>query len=191
MTAPYSNVVLVDMDGVVADFDAHLFAVTSGTIDWTPEALNRERRFCTDYVNNRDKKVVRKVVESNGFFRYLPLVPGAQEGVERLSAFGLDVWFCSKPLEASPTCASEKFAWIAEFFPDYVGKLILAPNKGMVRGGVLIDDCVKEAERAMAEWWDITFPYPHNEGVYGHRADWSKAPELANAIIKTWRSDGE
>lgn len=154
--------ILLDMDGVLADFDAALFRDTAHFIDWPQVSLNREHRFCTDVLSSRNAKRVRRFIEETPFFRDLPVIPGAKEGVDAMLSAGWDVWVCSKPLEANATCASDKMEWIKRHFPELVGKVILAPKKSMVKGDILLDDAHKPADFHEASWLPVWYPYPHN-----------------------------
>ena len=158
------------MDGVLADFDQCVFDAALG-VDFPEAALRREARFCTDFLSKRGRARVRTYIESGHFFRGLPLVPGALEGVAGLEAAGHDLWVCSKPLEANPHCASDKMGWIEEHFPSLVGKVILAPKKSMIKGDVLLDDAHKVRDFHEASWVPVWYPYPHNFNV--DRAYWS------------------
>ena len=189
--------VLLDMDGVLADFDAQLFEELEGTIVWPAEALRREARFCTDFLPRRERLIVREHIETTAFFSRLPVVEGAVEGVRDLYEAGHDLWVCSKPLEANPWCASDKMGWIEEHFPDLVGKVILSPNKSMIKGDVLLDDAHKPSGFGVADWVPVWYPYPHNraEGRVYFRwgdgaaafdeaqrsAEWMRAKELTSA----------
>lgn len=154
--------VLLDMDGVLADFDAQLFHLFGDVLDCTKET--QKHRFLTDHLGGDYDQIVkmRATVEAPGWFRELPLIKGAQEAVSIMEEQGRDVWLCSKPLEASESCASEKFAWVAEYFPSLVGKLILAPNKGMVSGSILVDDAIKPAWLRYANWVPVVYEHPWN-----------------------------
>ena len=165
--------ILIDMDGVLADFDGGLFTATADFIEWPEEALARTRRFCTDYLGKREAKAVRAFIEKTDFFRDLPVIPGARLVVEDLLERGHDLWVCSKPLEANPWCANSKMAWIEEHFPELSGKVILAPNKGMIAGDVLLDDAIKERDIAGASWVPVHYTYPHNADRHGHRFTWA------------------
>lgn len=174
------NVLLVDMDGVLADFDGPLFRLFADRLDInSPE--EQRHRFLTDHLPTAaDRKAMRSVVESPGWFRALPVMPLAKGAMDELERQGWDIWLCSKPLEASPTCMSEKHAWVAEHFPQFSKKLILAPNKGMVNGAFLIDDAIKREWLNYATWTPVTFAHPWNDGAsYGFRGDW---PEICRYL---------
>jgi 5'-nucleotidase len=164
---------LIDQDGVLADFDAKLFEDLAGVVDWPPRALAREARFCTDFVTRRERKIIRAYIEETDYFRHLPVIDGAKEGIAKLLELGHDLWVCTKPLEANKTCATDKMAWINEHFPELHDKVIIAPNKGLIKGDILLDDCIKEEWLGVAEWRPIHYSYPHNAMKPGLRFTWA------------------
>jgi 5'-nucleotidase len=177
--------ILIDMDGVLADFDAHLFQTTALDIPWPKEALDRGKRFCTDYLSsNAERTYVRAVIEGPRFFRDLPVIAGAQEGVNGLLEAGTDVWLVSKPLIESPTCASDKYEWVARFFPGMERKLILAPDKSLVQGTILLDDAIKEREELRATWAAVHYSYSHNLDKTGYKFTWAEGAERLLTIAE-------
>lgn len=177
--------VLLDMDGVLADFDDHLFEVTSH-LPWSSDQKAGLWRFATDgWHSHPDRKElvreVRRTVEAPGWFASLPVLPGAKNGVAEIIDRGHTVWVVSKPLEANPTCASDKYAWIAEHFPELAKNVILAPQKHLVSGDVLIDDAIKAREAVRADWLPVHFPYPHNAHQPGLYWNWDRDFEIVEA----------
>ena len=179
--------VLIDMDGVLADFDGPLFDLFRPHLDIeSPE--DQTKRFLTDHIRTPgQREAMRNVVEAPGWFRELPVIPGAQEGIERLSEVA-ELIVVSKPLESSATCPSEKFAWISEHFPSLVGKVYLAPDKSRVTGDFLLDDAIKASWLARATWKPIVYRHPWN--TYGKyalggvvpRASWDRMGELLDIV---------
>lgn len=79
-----------------------------------------------------------------GLFASLSAIPGAIEAVAKLrNDPRLDVWILSAPSTRNPLCYSEKRIWVERVF-DYplAKRLILASDKSLLRGDVLIDDNV-------------------------------------------------
>lgn len=77
-----------------------------------------------------------------GLFASLGAIPGAIEAVAELrSNPRLDVWILSAPSTRNPLCYSEKRIWVEKVF-DYplAKRLILASDKSLLRGDILIDD---------------------------------------------------
>jgi 5'-nucleotidase len=79
-----------------------------------------------------------------GLFASLRPIPGALEAVaELLDDPRFDVWILSAPSTRNPACYSEKRVWVEKMFDYSLAKrLILASDKSLLRGDVLIDDNV-------------------------------------------------
>lgn len=164
-------IVLLDMDGPLADFDRHFwhrchergftFDVESCDDQW--------HRYFTEHIpNRRERQHARAMVDAPGWFRDLPVTPGAKDAVAQLVE-RFDVWVCTKPLEANPTCLNDKHAWLTEHFPALTDRLICAPDKSMIHGTVLIDDAPKPEWFARATWRPVIFPAPFNEQAPEYR----------------------
>jgi 5'(3')-deoxyribonucleotidase len=120
---PYNEgmkkIVYLDMDGVLANF---WLGVGRENPEWNPPEM---------YVK--------------GFFRNLPVVPGAREAVSVLLANpNLDVYIASKPDSTNLYSATEKYEWIREHFPELIKKIFLTCDKGHLNGDFLVDDNISE-----------------------------------------------
>lgn len=168
---------LLDMDGPLADFDQAFWDLcVSKGFTFNISDLNdpKRKRFLTDNMLNRHQsRVARDFVNdgANNWFRDLPPTPGAIEGTYELMEH-FDVWVCTKPLEVCSTCRDDKGAWIRRYLPELEDKLIIAPDKGMIRGSLLLDDAIKLAWLAHAEWRPVVFPSVFN----GEGSDWEGLP---------------
>jgi 5'(3')-deoxyribonucleotidase len=168
-------ILLLDMDGPLADFDRHFYEKCTElgyTFD-VPGIEHQKHRFFTEHmVNYAERKAAREMVDSAGWFEQLPVTPGAIDGVRELLDFGVDVWVCTKPLEVNPTCRDAKAAWLREHFPELERKLIVAPDKALVTGDVLLDDAPHLGQVERASWRPIVFTAPYN----GEGSEWVDLP---------------
>ena len=75
-----------------------------------------------------------------GFFLGLEPYDGAIEGLRKLEE-KYDVWILTKPSTRNLNCYTEKAKWIYDHFgQDIVDKLIICPDKALLKGDYLIDD---------------------------------------------------
>jgi len=171
---------LLDMDGPLAGFDLALweFCIAFGVeLDIANLDDPKRKYFMTEnMVNEKDKALVRLMIDKSSFFRNLPVTPGAQEGVKDLEKH-FDVWVCTKPLDTNISCRNDKMAWIERNFPDLYNKVIMAPVKSMVTASVLLDDAPIIDGRE--QWHPIVFTDTFNI----HDPRWQHLPHW------TW-SDG-
>ena len=109
------KIVFLDMDGPLANFNA---------------GVGRE-----NFEPDPPEMFVK------GFFRSLPVVPGAREAVTQLLQIdSLDLYIGSKHTTSNFNCASEKVEWIAAEFPELLKKMLLICDKTLLKGDYLIDD---------------------------------------------------
>lgn len=176
---------LLDMDGPLADFDVHFYArcIDAGITFEIDGPEYQQHRYFTEHIpNRRERKMARAMVDAPGWFAELPVTPGAQWGVNALLSAGIDVWVCTKPLEVNPTCHSDKAQWIARHFPALTERLIIAPNKAMVHGDVLLDDAPKDEWFAVASWRPVIFAAPFNRGQWPHLQRWTWGDDIAALV---------
>ena len=75
-----------------------------------------------------------------GFFIKLKPLPNAIEAVNELKLY-YDVWILTRPSLLNLNSYSEKAFWIREYLgQEFVNKLIMCPDKSLVKGHYLIDD---------------------------------------------------
>lgn len=75
-----------------------------------------------------------------GFFLGLEPLEGSIEGMNTLMT-KYDVWILTRPSIKNTNCYTEKAEWIKKYFGEkMLEKLILCPDKSLVKGHYLIDD---------------------------------------------------
>lgn len=77
-----------------------------------------------------------------GFFTNLVALPNAIESVKTLiRSESYDPYILTAPSVKNPLCYTEKRVWIEQKFGiEFVKKLIISPNKSLLKGDFLIDD---------------------------------------------------
>ena len=159
MSSTEKPVILMDMDGPLADFDRKFFEaceLNGWHIDCTLE--EQRHRFATDHIPDEEhRRLARNHVDTTRWFLDLPVVPGAIEGMAYLEEHA-DVWIVTKPLEVNATCRDDKATWLAgNFGEQWVRKLIITPDKSMVRGHILVDDAPNPDWYPRAEWEPVIY----------------------------------
>lgn len=169
-------IVLVDQDGVLADFEQAFFQVWSAAGHPWPAIPPAARR--SFYVRDDYPLAARPQVEAiytaPGFYRGLPPVAGAVAALQRMLALGIDVRICTSPLGAYRHCVLEKYEWVDEHLgPDFVARMVVTKDKTIVRGDVLIDDKPTIEGACVPEWTHLVFDQPYNREATARRIDWN------------------
>jgi 5'-nucleotidase len=174
-------VVLLDMDGVVVDWDRGFVKAWGST-----SPIDRSKSYAMqECVPEELRERATALFHRKGFFAELPPAAGAVETVRRLVQSGYQVFFCTAPVLTSVYCASEKYEWIVKHFgPEWASRVIMTTDKTTVRGDVLLDDkpLIKGSQRPT--WSHILFDAPYNATIAA-RSRVSTWAEVEQAIIDT------
>ncbi|MES2797278.1 MAG: 5'(3')-deoxyribonucleotidase [Bacteroidota bacterium] len=155
---------LIDMDDVMADTFEHIVNKVNerrGT-NWTKEAVNSTEMMAKF---NEDYQPVRNFLWEKGFFADIPLMPDAQEVVEKLHQ-KYEIFIVSAATEF-PLSMAEKLTWLEKYFP-YIGwaHTVFCGHKYMIKADYLIDD--HEKNLAKFTGTPLLFNAPHNLGIEGY-----------------------
>jgi 5'-nucleotidase len=132
--------IAIDMDGVLAD-------TTRQFLDWhrleTGVHLSEN-----DVMGKKESEAFPNVynwVNTEGFFRHLPLVADGQEVVKKLCA-QYEVFIVSAATEF-PASLSDKQAWLGEYFPFISWQnIVFCGSKTIIKADIMIDDHFKNLD---------------------------------------------
>jgi 5'(3')-deoxyribonucleotidase len=175
MTRPSSEMtgertVLVDMDGVVADFETPNDRIVSA-FGLSPVTERPDFYYADTYQNYPE--LVDTIYQENrrpGFFRAFPLVDGALSGWQRILDADFIPRICSSPLENHPTVISEKREWLEEYFVPAFGAWVIDTaifnrDKSGYDACAMIDDRPTLRNIEGASWQHIVFSRSYNAKV--------------------------
>jgi 5'(3')-deoxyribonucleotidase len=111
---PHIKIIQVDLDGVVADFDANF----------------------SGWVSDEEKEYR---MSKRGFWWDMPVKQHSIPAMAWLQKY-FDVHFCSTAPWDSPVAWTEKRMWVERHFPSMYKKLTLTHHKNLIIGDYLIDD---------------------------------------------------
>ncbi len=175
-------IILVDQDGVLADFERGFLE------NWWTKYPNETcvlpncRRNFEIYKDYREEQRgrVESIYHSPGFFIDLMPIPGALEGFKELVSLGHTVRICTSPLTNYEHCVLEKFQWVEKHLgKEFTKNIMLTKDKTLVRGNVLVDDKPEVTGLARPEWKHILYDAPYNRGVTGKkRLTWANYKQV-------------
>ncbi len=168
--------ILVDMDGVITDFDQEFLQ------RWRkrhPDKLyipveKRTMFYIKDEYPDELKPLVAEILLESSFFEEMLPVQGAKEALEEMAANGFEVFICSSPFSNYGNCVLEKYKWVETFIgPSWVSKIILTKDKTIVKADYLIDDkpVITGAEKSPS-WEHILYDRPYNRNMNKRRIIW-------------------
>jgi 5'-nucleotidase len=113
-------IVYIDMDDVLCDYTTAF----NNAIEETPGIAFPQSQY--------------------GFYANLAPITGAIESVQKLiNSEKFDPYILTAPSTRNPFSYTEKRVWIEKYFGiEFTEKLILSPNKGLLKGDILIDDLI-------------------------------------------------
>lgn len=173
--------ILVDMDGVIVDFEKGFLEKWKKVHLDKPFIPLEERTVCKvkDQYAPELRQLVSGIYHAPGFFRELEPVPGSLEALTAMQELGIEVFICSSPLSEYRNCVLEKFEWVDQHLgKEWVKKVVLTKDKTLVRADVLVDDnpVIKGIDTPC--WEHVLYDQPYNRtNTDKRRLTW-----------KTWRS---
>ena len=179
--------ILLDMDGVLADHESKLIQLYRERFPGAPYAKSEERTTweLTDGYPEDKHGAVWEIFSGEGFFASLEPMPGAIEAFHAMREDGHDLVICSSPLVRSRWCESEKRHWIE----DHIGKqfardMVLTHDKTLVQGDILIDDKPSIVGRRVPTWRHVLVDQGYNRQLELPRItrDWSNWNEVLGRI---------
>src|SRR3989338_7837741 len=158
--------ILVDMDGVVADFEKG-FLEQWKKIHPDKQGIPLEQRTTFYPRDQYPTKLAEDIVLTQGFYRYLPSIDGSINALKQLEKRH-DIFICTSPRNRSKYCVSEKYEWIEQNLGrEWIPRTILSKDKTLIYGDFLIDD--KESIKGCIEkprWQHILYKQPYNTGSF-------------------------
>jgi 5'-nucleotidase len=182
--------ILVDMDGVIADFEAGFLKV------WRTQHPDKmfipiEQR-STFYIARQYpaelRDLVLEIFSSATFFSALEPVEGSLQALGQLRQAGHEVFICTSPMTSYRNCVLEKYEWIETHLgADWVRNIILSKDKTMILGDLLIDDRPEIEGCSIPTWEHILYDQPYNRTVSGKkRLDWSNWEAVLSPLLSRW-----
>jgi 5'-nucleotidase len=167
--------IAIDMDNVIADVETNF-------IEWYEKeyGVRVDKSALLGKPESEafpDKTAISKFLFTPGFFRSVPVMPGAQEAVKLLME-KYEVYIVSAAMEF-PQSLSEKLDWLGEYFPFISWRNIMfCGDKSIIGTDIMIDDHLKNLDYFKGETY--LFTASHNVNVTKHTRvnNWEEAVKL-------------
>ena len=169
-----ATTVLVDMDGVLADWDA---AFAREWANDYPQLASPRAELSTFDLFGPDNSeaqnaATRDLMDKPGFYRLLVPLPVVIDAVHAMVAAGLDVVICTSPWPSNPDCASSKLDWLEGHLGEgWACRAVITRDKTRVMGDILIDDKPSVTGAVQPVWEHVYFTQPYNADLPGPRID--------------------
>jgi len=176
--------IAIDMDNVIADIQTNwinLYEKEFGVSVKKEDLLGKPEDEAFP-----DPVAAKSLLYKPGFFRFAPVMEGAQEALRALQK-DFDIYIVSAAMEF-PTSLFEKYEWLTEHFPFISWKnIIFCGDKSVIDTDFLIDDHLKNLD--FCKGMPVLFTAGHNIHVTRHTRvnNWTEAVALlqsANDIIE-------
>jgi 5'-nucleotidase len=189
------SVVLVDQDGVLADFERGVLAAFRAGYPDAPFIPLADRRgfYVRTQYGPEWAETIDAIVRAEGFFRNLPMIESARTALEEMLETGHDVFLCTSPVTGSRWCVPEKLAWVEhQLGPAWLRRTVITSDKTLVgdrlQPCVLVDDRPEIRGVAIPPWVHVLFDAPYNQGQPGPRlSSWADWREVLEPVLASQR----
>jgi 5'-nucleotidase len=174
--------ILIDMDGVIADFDGEFL------LRWRarhPDKLyvpleERTTFYVKDQYPDELKSLVVEILVEPTFFRDMLPVSGAKDALDEMEKMGFEVFICTSPLSTYKNCVLEKYEWVEKYLGSaWVERIILTKDKTIINADILIDDKpTLTGVESIPKWEHILYDRPYNRVANRRRMTWDNWKEV-------------
>ncbi len=159
------RIILLDVDDVLADFEAAYFEVIHRITGLTLRHEDRTQWNILAMVPEEHHALVEATAMEAGFCSRLVPIVGAHAAVLSLQALG-KVYAVTAPWPGAKTWYWEREQWLREHFDIYSDEVLHVTPKHLVRGNVIIEDKRENAlawAKANPEGLAILWDMPYNQ----------------------------
>ena len=176
-----NKIVLIDMDGVIVDFERGFIESWRKKYPNKPYISLKERKnfYVIDDYPEELKRDASKIYLEIGFFEKLKPIKDAIPAFKEISR-KFEVFIITSPLTERPNTISEKMEWIKKKLGnETLERLIITKDKTIVHADYLIDDKPGVQGIFTPTWEQIIFDQPYNQNVKGKkRTNWRNWKEI-------------
>lgn len=169
--------IAIDMDEVVADTMARYLDVYNADfgLNLTREYFHGKR--VMEAIDAAHVARARTYFQREDFFSEIPVMPGSQEVVRKLSE-RYEVFITTAAMDV-PCSFSAKFEWLKQHFPFVSAKrIVFCGDKSIIAADFMIDDDPKHFRTFAGEGILYTAPHNIHETRFRRVNDWNDVREM-------------
>lgn len=193
---PVPKIILVDMDGVLSNFEAACLRDWKLSYPSAPYVGLQDRRsfdIRDDYSlltkrisgdESTGRTLMDKIMRLPGFYGTFGIIEGASQALEEMLVEGYEVFICTAPM-SNPDCIRNKVDWVQRNLgKQWVERLIVTKDKTLVRGDILIDDNPVITGKLYPSFVHVVFDQPYNREVDNDRiVGWSQWRSVISSVL--------
>ena len=178
------KIILIDMDGVLADFEKGFLEAWKRKFPLHPHVPVEERKtfyLMENYPGGLEKEI-ESIFSAPGFFENLNIIPGGKEALAKMQALGHEVFICTSPISKYENCILEKYHWVSKNLGyEWTKRMIVTKDKTLVFGDILIDDRPQHLGLRKPAWKYVLFDAPFNKHIKTRlRVTWQNWEKVLN-----------
>src|SRR5688500_4494738 len=134
---------IVDIDCTTGDYVGAVLAIQSKMQNRIIERKNLKLPWdWYNEANEEEKAFIKKVMDGMEFWRTLPLVENAKEGIEYLRSQGHQIVWATKPRESCVGWVDARRDWLNEHFKidEHKEPYVPTADKWLIQAACIIDD---------------------------------------------------
>lgn len=152
MTSKFHNpesVVLLDVDGVLANFLDQLIKMLGAEDRISPKEITKFQIFQNECITKDDARAIKQIWQGEEFWLNMPAFPLARTGVAYLRHRGWNPVFASACMPTFRSWRACRIEWLQRNIDPNIedGDLMGGSQKYLLRGHTLIEDKVENAEK--------------------------------------------
>lgn len=182
---PPQEIALIDCDGVLADFVGHILSYIESSV--TPDKIENWNLF--SHLPSKDRKRASAALNDHLFWRTLPVLDGAPEGVKAIRDKGYHVVVMTSPWNGCPHWHEARLSWLQDQFQVSFSDVLVGHRKYMVDASFFLDDKPQNIEHYKRHFGHrriYLMDHTYNKGcTTGIRVTWDTLPGLIPSLKET------
>jgi 5'-nucleotidase len=185
-----SKIILIDLDGPLADFEGEFLKKWKEKFpgEFFIPFEQRKTFFLNDEYPEHLRDKATAIIAAEGFFADISPVANGISTVKEMTSLGHKVFICTSDIYGNKTGLADKRTWVQKHLGHDLAKtMIFTRDKTLIHGDYLIDDKPMITGLHEPTWRHIIFDQPFNKNILNKdriRSDWSDWKDIISVEIK-------